>query len=107
MRQQVTLYYHQEDDGWWADSPDVPGYSAAAASAEDIARMAEAELAAALGTDVELVHLVDIPAGARGLLTITASHPRGESSPPVRWTDWASLVPTTPGWSSNSVPSGV
>lgn len=33
----VTVYYHHEPgEGWWADSPDLPGYSAAADSYESV-----------------------------------------------------------------------
>lgn len=28
----VRVHYHNEDDQWWAESPDLPGYSAAGAS---------------------------------------------------------------------------
>lgn len=28
----VTIIYHREADGWWAESPDAPGYTAAAPS---------------------------------------------------------------------------
>lgn len=26
----ITVVYHHEGEGWWADSPDLPGYVAAA-----------------------------------------------------------------------------
>lgn len=29
---QVTVTYHRENNGWWAESPDLDGYTAAASS---------------------------------------------------------------------------
>ena len=26
----ITIQYHQEHDSWWAESPDVPGFTSAA-----------------------------------------------------------------------------
>jgi predicted RNase H-like HicB family nuclease len=34
--QTVQVVYHQEPDGWWADSPDVPGYGVAGASLDEV-----------------------------------------------------------------------
>lgn len=32
----VRVLYHREDGVWWAESPDVPGFSAAADSLPDV-----------------------------------------------------------------------
>lgn len=34
--QRVRVIYHHEDDAWWAESPDVQGYSAAAGSLTEL-----------------------------------------------------------------------
>ena len=36
----ITIQYHYEPDGWWADSPDIPGYTAAGATFEDVRKQA-------------------------------------------------------------------
>lgn len=33
---QITVTYHHEDGAWWAEAPSVPGFSAAAASFEEL-----------------------------------------------------------------------
>lgn len=32
----VRVTYHHERDSWWAESPDVPGYTAVAATLEEL-----------------------------------------------------------------------
>jgi hypothetical protein len=55
----TELTIHLEDvDGevvWWADSPDVPGFSAAAPSLEELRKQAATALADILGTPVTVV----------------------------------------------------
>jgi predicted RNase H-like HicB family nuclease len=36
--QLVVVRCHQEPDGWWAESADLPGYSAAAPTREELER---------------------------------------------------------------------
>jgi predicted RNase H-like HicB family nuclease len=34
--QTVRVLYHSEQDGWWAESPDFPGYTAFGATFEEV-----------------------------------------------------------------------
>ena len=36
----VRVIYHEEPDGWWAESPDVDGFGAAGESLEEVRRLA-------------------------------------------------------------------
>lgn len=36
----VRVIYHCEPEGWWAESPDVPGWSAAGATYEEVRQLA-------------------------------------------------------------------
>jgi hypothetical protein len=59
----IRVIYHHEDDGWWAESPDVERWTAAADSYADLVKLAEEGIPFALEReDVELEHFV--PAGA-------------------------------------------
>jgi predicted RNase H-like HicB family nuclease len=57
----VRIIYHHEDDGWWAESPDVEGWSAAGESYPEVQRLAVEGIPFALGHEAELEHYV--PAG--------------------------------------------
>jgi len=35
-RRKVLMQYHQETDGWWAESRDLPGFSAAGATFREV-----------------------------------------------------------------------
>lgn len=60
----IRVIYHHEDDGWWAESPDVDRWTAAAASYTEVVQLAEEGVRFALQRDdVELEHFV--PAGSR------------------------------------------
>ena len=37
---EVRIRYHHEPEGWWADSPDLPGFSAAAETFSEVRDMA-------------------------------------------------------------------
>ena len=37
----VRVIYHHESDGWWAESPDVEGWSAAGESYAEVVKLAE------------------------------------------------------------------
>jgi predicted RNase H-like HicB family nuclease len=52
----VCVIYHHEQDGWWAESPDVEGWSAAGESFPGVRALAEEGIPFALGTDAELEH---------------------------------------------------
>lgn len=59
----VRIIYHQESDGWWADSPDVDGWSAAGASYPEVVKLSEEGIPFALGREARLEHFV--PAAER------------------------------------------
>jgi predicted RNase H-like HicB family nuclease len=37
----VRILYHQEPQGWWAESPDIKGWSVAGETYEDVRQLAE------------------------------------------------------------------
>ncbi len=57
----VRVIYHHEADGWWAESPDVEGWSAAGDTYEELVKLVEEGVSFALGHAAELEHYV--PAG--------------------------------------------
>jgi predicted RNase H-like HicB family nuclease len=57
----VRVIYHHESDGWWAESPDVDGWSAAGASYAEVVKQAEEGIPFALAHEAKLEHFV--PAG--------------------------------------------
>lgn len=60
----VRVIYHHEGDGWWAESPDVEGWSAAGDTYAEVAKLAEEGIPFALDRDdAVLEHFV--PVGER------------------------------------------
>ncbi|HYI98750.1 MAG TPA: hypothetical protein VEX36_03590 [Thermoleophilaceae bacterium] len=59
----VRVIYHHEPDGWWAESPDVEGWSAAGDSYADVRKLAHEGIPFALGHEAAIEHYV--PAGER------------------------------------------
>jgi predicted RNase H-like HicB family nuclease len=60
----VRVIYHHEGNGWWAESPDVEGWSAAGDTYAEVAKLAEEGVPFALERDdVALEHFV--PVGER------------------------------------------
>jgi predicted RNase H-like HicB family nuclease len=57
----VRVIYHHENDGWWAESPDVDGWSAAGDSYGEVVKLAEEGIPFALEHEAKLEHFV--PAG--------------------------------------------
>jgi predicted RNase H-like HicB family nuclease len=57
----IRVIYHHEPEGWWAESPDVKGWTAVADTYEEILKLAEEGIPFALECEVELEHVV--PAG--------------------------------------------
>ena len=51
----VVVRYHWEPEGWWADSPDVPGFSAAADTFEAVREMAVSGIREYRGSSVLIV----------------------------------------------------
>lgn len=51
----VRVIYRTEPDGVWAESPDVPGYSAIGASIEEVSKLVAEGLPQFVGKKVELI----------------------------------------------------
>ena len=49
----IRILYHQEPQGWWAESPDIDGWSVAGESYEEVRRLAEDGVPFALATAAE------------------------------------------------------
>jgi predicted RNase H-like HicB family nuclease len=50
----VLVAYHHESDGWWAESPDVPGWTAAGESFDEVRDLAREGLAFFLEEEVSI-----------------------------------------------------
>lgn len=61
----VRIIYHHEPEGWWAESPDIDGWSAAGDSYEETRRLAEDGVRFVLERgDVTVEHYVPAAASA-------------------------------------------
>jgi predicted RNase H-like HicB family nuclease len=58
MRETVRVIYHHETDGWWAESPDVEGWSAAGDTYGEVVKLAVEGIPFALEHDAHLEHYV-------------------------------------------------
>ena len=57
----VRVLYHEESDGWWAESPDIPRWTAFGATFDEVHQLAEEGVRFALEDDtVEVEHFVPI-----------------------------------------------
>ena len=57
----LRVIYHREPEGWWAESPEVPGWSAAGATYEEVRALVDEGLPIALGRgDVSVEHFVPV-----------------------------------------------
>ncbi|HKF82959.1 MAG TPA: type II toxin-antitoxin system HicB family antitoxin [Solirubrobacterales bacterium] len=59
----VRVIYHHEDEGWWAESPDVKGWTALGKTYAEVLKLAEEGIPFALEREVPIEHFV--PADAR------------------------------------------
>lgn len=59
----IRVIYHHEVEGWWAESPDVKGWIAAADTYPEILKLVEEGIPFALEREVPIEHFV--PAGER------------------------------------------
>lgn len=57
----IRVIYHREPEGWWAESPDVKGWTAVGSSYAEVMKMAEEGIPFALEREAEVEHYV--PAG--------------------------------------------
>jgi predicted RNase H-like HicB family nuclease len=51
----VRVIYHPESDGWWAESPDVEGWSAAGDNYAEVVKLAEEGIPFALRHEAHAV----------------------------------------------------
>jgi len=59
----IRVIHHSEGNLWWSESPDVPGWSAAGDSLEEVRKLAEEGIRFALERDdVAVEHFVPAPA---------------------------------------------
>jgi predicted RNase H-like HicB family nuclease len=57
----IRIIYHQDEGGWWAESPDLERWSAAGETYTEVVKLAEEGVVFVLGREVEIEHFV--PAG--------------------------------------------
>lgn len=61
LMEPIRVIYHHEDEGWWAESPDVKGWTAVGDSYAEILKLAEEGIPFALEHDeVPLEHYVSV-----------------------------------------------
>jgi len=60
----IRVIYHQESAGWWAESPELDGWSAAGESYGEVRRLTEEGVPWTLGREVEIEHFVPAPTPA-------------------------------------------
>lgn len=56
VNEPVRVIHHRENDHWWAESPDVEGWSAAGDSRDQVVCLAEQGIQFALGHPAKLEH---------------------------------------------------
>jgi predicted RNase H-like HicB family nuclease len=66
----VRVIYHHEDGSWWAESPDVERWYAAADTYTALVKLAEEGIPFALGHDAELEHYVPASEPERASIAI-------------------------------------
>lgn len=54
----VRVIYHHESDGWWAESPDIDGWSIAGDSYAEVVKLAEDGIPFALGHEAQVEHYI-------------------------------------------------
>lgn len=52
---EIRIRYHHEPEGWWADSPDMPGFSVAGETLDEVKKMAREGVAFATNAEVVVV----------------------------------------------------
>lgn len=55
---EIYIIYHHEDEGWWAESPDLAGFSAAGATLAEVQQQGREGLAFFCCGDVEVKETV-------------------------------------------------
>jgi predicted RNase H-like HicB family nuclease len=52
----VRIIYHHEADGWWAESPDIEGWSVAGDSFSEVRALVNEGISLALGSEARTEH---------------------------------------------------
>lgn len=63
----IRVIHHREGSHWWAESPDVEGWTAAGDSFAEVVELSEEGIPFALELPVELEHYVDETDGDRSV----------------------------------------
>jgi predicted RNase H-like HicB family nuclease len=87
---EVVVIYHHEGDAWWAESKDVPGFSAAASSLPELRVLTREGLSFHLDEAVDLLETMAGSAGVVASVEITSTVPTTE----VSWTPSSASVTT-------------
>jgi predicted RNase H-like HicB family nuclease len=61
----IRVIYHHEEGTWWAESPDIKGWLAAADTYPEIVKLVEEGVPFALEREAEIEHY--LPAGEKNL----------------------------------------
>jgi predicted RNase H-like HicB family nuclease len=61
MARKITLVFHREPECWWAESPDLERYTAAAPTYEELRRMIVEELPVFKGEELEFFEIFEEP----------------------------------------------
>lgn len=65
----IHVHYHREPEGWWADSPDVPDWTATAETLSELLPLVEEGVRFALDRDdLDFDHGLDYYESAKGAL---------------------------------------
>ncbi len=67
----VRVLYRAETDGWWAESPDFPGYTAVGKDYGEVRRMVHEGLPDLAGEQLEIVEESLAPDAVKDLATFT------------------------------------
>lgn len=54
----VRVIHHHESDGWWAESPDLDGWSVVGSTYAEVVALSEESVLMSLGRRVVLEHVV-------------------------------------------------
>ena len=53
--QEIRVWYHWEPEGWWAESPDLPGFSATGHTFQDVRDQTRSALSFFCEDDVQIL----------------------------------------------------
>lgn len=68
---EARVIYRAESDGWWAESPDFPGYTAVGKDYGEVRRLTHEGLVEFAGETLELTEEIIAPGVGRDLVTFS------------------------------------